>query len=81
MGTALRKLFERHVEQLSKNPRIDIEKVRAVRYLHEFDRVVQGPSWNYPCETAYYRDASSSDSLFNVKIPLFAIHAEDDPVS
>lgn len=27
------------------------------------------------------RDASSCDALLAVRIPLFAIHAEDDPVS
>jgi hypothetical protein len=33
------------------------------------------------CEGAYYRDASSVDSLLAVRVPLFAINAEDDPVS
>lgn len=37
-------------------------------------------TWGYPTEGAYYRDASSIDSLLAVKVPLFAIHAEDDPV-
>lgn len=45
------------------------------------DRVVQGPTWGYPTEGAYYRDASCCDSLLAVRIPLFAINAEDDPVS
>ena len=27
-----------HVEELSKNPRVDIEKVRKITYLYEFDR-------------------------------------------
>jgi predicted alpha/beta-fold hydrolase len=30
---------------------------------------------------AYYRDASSVDALLAVRIPLFAINAEDDPAS
>jgi uncharacterized protein len=28
----------RHVEELSKNPEIDVEKVRSVKYLYEWDR-------------------------------------------
>ena len=44
-------------------------------------REVQGPTWGYPTEGTYYRDASSSDAVLAVKIPLFAIHAKDDPVS
>ncbi|KAI9786883.1 MAG: hypothetical protein M1839_005114 [Geoglossum umbratile] len=81
MGSNMKKLFELHVEEISKNPRINVEKVRNVTYLHEFDRVVQGPSWGYPTEGAYYRDASSSDSVLAVRIPLFVIQAEDDPIA
>lgn len=27
-----------HIEQITKNPRIDVDKVRRAKYLHEFDR-------------------------------------------
>ena len=46
-----------------------------------YSRELQCPTWGYPSEGAYHRDASSSDSLLAVRVPLFAIHAEDDPVS
>ncbi|KAJ9641975.1 hypothetical protein H2201_004509 [Coniosporium apollinis] len=81
MGGNMKKLFETHVDQIAKNPRIDIERVRKVKYLHEFDRELQGPTWGYPTEGAYYRDASSSDSLLAVRTPLLAINAEDDPIA
>lgn len=81
MGTSMKKLFEMHVEQISKNPGIDVEKVRGLRYLHEFDREVQGPTWGYPTEGAYYRDASSSDSVLAIRIPFLALHARDDPIA
>lgn len=42
---------------------------------------VQGPTWGYPTEGAYYRDASSTDSLLAVRIPFLAIHARDDPIA
>jgi len=58
-----------------------VDKVNKIKYLHEFDRYIQGPTWGYPTEGAYYRDAASTDSLLAVKIPFFAINAEDDPVS
>jgi len=29
-----------HVEQVSKNPKIDVDLVRSSKYLHEFDRYV-----------------------------------------
>ncbi len=38
-------------------------------------------SWGYPTEDAYYRDASSSDSVLSIRIPFLAIAAADDPVT
>lgn len=81
MGSNMKKLFEMHVDQISKNPTIDVQKVRSARYLHEFDRDVQGPTWGYPTEGAYYRDASSNDSLLAIRIPFLALHARDDPIA
>lgn len=43
-------------------------------------RAVQCPSWGYPTERAYYRDASSVDPLLAIRVPFLAIQAEDDPV-
>jgi predicted alpha/beta-fold hydrolase len=81
MGANLKRLIEIHHDQVDKIPGIDFDRIRAVKYLHEFDREVQCPTWGYPTEGAYYRDASSTDSLFAIRIPLFAINAKDDPVS
>lgn len=81
MGQNMKNLFEEHVDQISKNPRIEVDKVRRSRYLHEFDRDVQGPTWGYPTEGAYYRDASSSDSVLAIRIPFLALNARDDPIS
>ena len=76
----MRGLLEEHVDEISKNSRVDVERVRKIKYLFEFDRELQGPTWGYPTEGAYYRDASSCDSLLAVRVPLLAINAEDDPV-
>ncbi|RMZ86205.1 hypothetical protein DV737_g319, partial [Chaetothyriales sp. CBS 132003] len=81
LGQNMKRLFYRHVDQLSKNPNIDLDKVRSVKYLNEFDRYVQGPTWGYPTEGAYYRDASSVDALMGIRIPFLGISAEDDPVA
>lgn len=81
MGESMKRLFEKHVDQISKNSFIDVEKVRRCRYLFEFDRTVQGPTWGYPTEGAYYRDASSCDSILAIRVPFLAIHAEDDPIA
>lgn len=71
----------RHADQVIKNGNIDPDRVASIKYLHEFDREIQCPTWGYPTEYAYYRDASSADSVVAIRTPTFAIHAEDDPVS
>ncbi|KAF2146125.1 uncharacterized protein K452DRAFT_263711 [Aplosporella prunicola CBS 121167] len=81
MGNNMKKLFEMHVDQVKKNPAIDIDKVRSIDYLFEFDRYIQCASWGYPTEGSYYRDASSTDSMLAIKIPFLGINAEDDPIA
>ncbi|TAQ85060.1 hypothetical protein B7494_g6617 [Chlorociboria aeruginascens] len=80
MANNMKRLVELHHNQLSKNPKLNFEKIRKVKYLYEFDRMVQGPAWGYPTEGAYYRDASSIDSLLAARIPMFLINAIDDPI-
>ncbi|RVX69431.1 hypothetical protein B0A52_06494 [Exophiala mesophila] len=81
LGKSMRALFELHVDQVSKNPKINVDLIRSCEHLYEFDRYVQGPTWGYPTEGAYYRDASSLDTALAIKIPFMALHAEDDPVT
>jgi len=81
LGGNLKRLFALHQEENSKNPNLDLEEIKQVKYLHEFDKAVQCPTWGYPTEGAYYRDASSIDSLLATKIPIFAINAKDDPIA
>jgi len=40
MGKSMKRLFETHVDQISTNPKIDVDVVRNIKYLHEFDRYV-----------------------------------------
>lgn len=41
---------------------------------------LQCPTWGYPTEGAYYRDAASTDAMLGIRIPFMCIQAEDDPV-
>ncbi|KAJ4378835.1 hypothetical protein N0V86_005708 [Didymella sp. IMI 355093] len=81
MGRNLMGLYERHKEQMLKNSDIKKEVVEQCKYLYEFDRHVQCPTWGYPTEGAYYRDAQSVDALVGVRVPFLGINAEDDPIS
>lgn len=80
MGQNLKRLYELHKEQILKVPGIDQKKVESARYLHEFDRYVQCPTWGYPTEGAYYRDSQSVDAVCAVRVPFLGINCEDDPV-
>ncbi|KUI52683.1 hypothetical protein VP1G_00251 [Cytospora mali] len=81
MGTNMKKLILRHKDSVLKYTKLDYEAIQNVTYLHEFDREVQCISWGYPTESAYYRDASSSDSVLAIRIPYLAIQAADDPIA
>jgi predicted alpha/beta-fold hydrolase len=72
--------WTRNIEQISKVEGLDVEKVRSAKYLFEWDRYVQCPTWGYPTEHAYYRDASSVDAVLNIRVPTLALHARDDPI-
>jgi uncharacterized protein len=78
MGNSTRKLFDSHAEQIRH---IDPERIKQVKYLHDFDREVQCPTWGYPTEGAYYRDASSADAALAIRTPALCLHAKDDPIA
>ncbi|KAL1795426.1 hypothetical protein ACET3X_005650 [Alternaria dauci] len=81
MGSNLKRLYHRHRESILQNPGIHEPSLLSARYLHEFDRHVQCPTWGYPTEGAYYRDSQCVDALLGIRIPFLGINAEDDPIS
>ncbi|EOA88386.1 uncharacterized protein SETTUDRAFT_38442 [Exserohilum turcica Et28A] len=81
MGNNLMGLFKQHRAQIEQVPGLDVDALLASKYLHEFDRHVQCPTWGYPTEGAYYRDSQSVDALLAIRIPFLGINAEDDPIS
>ena len=81
MGNSMRALFAAHKDEIIKNTALDIERIESVKYLQEFDREIQCATWGYPTEGAYYRDASSADSVFAIRIPTLCLHATDDPIA
>lgn len=78
---SLRRLSENNKDEIEKYSDVKMSELSKVRYLYEFDRAYQCPTWGYPTVDAYYRDASSVDSLLSVRIPLLALNAGDDPIS
>ncbi|KAG8422385.1 hypothetical protein J3459_010434 [Metarhizium acridum] len=81
MGFAMKNLISTHKEALKKYTDLDLASLEKVTYLYDFDREVQCPTWGYPTEDAYYRDASSTDAVLNIRIPFIAVQATDDPIA
>ena len=77
----MRRLSANHKEEIERYTAINYESLTRLTYLYEFDRAYQCPTWGYPTEEAYYRDASSVDSLLAVRVPLLALNAADDPIA
>jgi hypothetical protein len=77
----MKKLAETHRTEIEKFTDLRLDKISKLTYLYEFDREVQCSAWGYPTEDAYYRDASSVDSVMAIRIPYLAINSTDDPVS
>ncbi|KAI1328813.1 carboxylesterase-like protein [Xylariaceae sp. FL0255] len=81
LGSSLRQLADNHRAEIEKYSDVDMSELFGVKYLYEFDRAYQCPTWGYPTEDAYYRDASSVDALLGVRIPLLALNSTDDPIA
>ncbi|CAK7211114.1 hypothetical protein SBRCBS47491_001008 [Sporothrix bragantina] len=81
MGNNMKKLINRHREAIIKHTDLDLDRINQIKTLYEFDREVQCPTWGYPTEEAYYRDASSCDLLLDIRIPFMALQAKDDPIA
>lgn len=42
-----------HAQDIERHSHIDTARVRRTKYLYEFDRELQCPTWGYPTEGAY----------------------------
>ena len=78
---AMKALIRDHKEAIQQYTKLDYARIQKITTLCDFDREVQCITWGYPTVNAYYRDASSVDSLFAIRIPFLALNAKDDPVS
>jgi len=61
------------------NGTADIESLRAIRSMREFDDRVTAPSFGFAGARDYYARASASPLLERISLPTLVIFAEDDP--
>jgi predicted alpha/beta-fold hydrolase len=59
--------------------RYDVEVLRGVRTLRDFDDLVTAPSFGFRDAVDYYTRSSSQPLIPFIRIPTLIIHAQDDP--
>jgi predicted alpha/beta-fold hydrolase len=60
---------------------VDVKGVMNAESVRDFDAAVTAPQFGYPNVVAYYKDASTKGHVHKFPIPVFALNAEDDPMS
>ncbi|MEZ9133473.1 hydrolase [Vibrio breoganii] len=72
--TALQK-----IHLLEEALEIDVDTVKNMRFLHQFDNAITAPLHGYANASDYYTRCSGLPKLNSVTIPINVIHAKDDP--
>lgn len=81
-----RRYYLRRLRQLSMSRGelmgrfIDLERLRRVKTIREFDDVVTAPLAGFEDALHYYREMSSRNLLPKIRVPTLLIHAKDDPL-
>ncbi len=77
----VRKLIERMRRKCALYPGIaDMDRVRKIRSIREFDDVVTAPHFGFGTAENYYRLASSRPLLQHIRVPTLLVQAKDDPL-
>ncbi|GAA6011575.1 hypothetical protein JCM11491_004693 [Sporobolomyces phaffii] len=82
MGANLKRLIKRHARVFEKHPAIDWDALFGNPHttLFEFDSLVTAPLSKFPTAIAYYRWASASNTIRDIRVPFLGISALDDPI-
>ncbi|KAI1294368.1 hypothetical protein EDD11_008136 [Mortierella claussenii] len=80
MGSNLKRIFMRHAK-IFENSDIDIADVQRGRSIRDFDDRVTRKVFKYRTVHEYYRMASSSQRILDIKRPFLCLSALDDPIA
>ncbi len=58
---------------------VDLEKVKGIRFIDEFDDYVTAPIYGYRDGEHYRSEASPLNYLENIEVPFYILNAYDDP--
>ncbi|WPK27775.1 hypothetical protein PUMCH_005175 [Australozyma saopauloensis] len=68
-----------HVEEIISDYKKNPEKFK-LQNLRDFDEAFTSKLFGFNCAEEYYRHASPSQRLLNVRVPLFIFSSKDDPI-
>lgn len=68
-----------HVEEIIADYKADPKKFR-LKTLRDFDEAFTSKLFGFNCAEEYYRHASPSQRLLNVRAPFFIFNSKDDPI-
>jgi predicted alpha/beta-fold hydrolase len=58
----------------------DVEAVRRLKHIRDFDRIVSAPGHGFKSVEDYYERASAGPLVKDIRLPTLLLHAEDDPM-
>jgi uncharacterized protein len=77
----VRSLIDRMERKAAIYPQIaDLNRVRRLRSIYDFDEVVTAPHFGFGTAENYYRAASAGPLLKRIQVPVLLIQAMDDPL-
>lgn len=81
MGSNLKRIFLKHTKWFEDSDIVDIDAVKRGRTIRDFDDQVTRKVFKYRTVNEYYRMASSSQRLLDIKRPFLCLTALDDPIA
>ncbi|KAF9141485.1 hypothetical protein BGX30_004703 [Mortierella sp. GBA39] len=81
MGGNLRRIFMKHAKWFENSDVVDIDLVLRGNCIRDFDDAVTRRIFKYRTVNEYYRMASSSQRLLDIKRPFLCLNALDDPIA
>ncbi|KAI8596647.1 Alpha/Beta hydrolase protein [Dissophora ornata] len=81
MGGNLKNIFFKHAKVFENSDCIDIEEVKRAVTIRQFDECVTRRIFKYRTVHEYYRMASCSQRILDIKRPFLCLSAEDDPIA
>ncbi|KAH7047107.1 Alpha/Beta hydrolase protein [Linnemannia elongata] len=81
MGGNLRRIFMKHTKWFENSDIVDVDLVLRGRSIRDFDDAVTRRVFKYRTVHEYYRMASSSQRILDIKRPFLCLNALDDPIA